>query len=207
MTYIGAESPSDHLLRELRKGTRADQTMAVAKLCRAKGVIPEFSFMVAPPGDPEGETERTFDFIRQIKRVNPAAEIVVYIYTPIPGTQSAAHFGPRDKARVPMLDRSGLPIQFPSAPDEWAEPGWIAYACHADAPWVSPRLLRRINDFSRVLECRFPTAQDHETPHWGKAVLGLLSSWRYSMGQYGHPWELDLARKLIRLRQPRTESL
>jgi radical SAM superfamily enzyme YgiQ (UPF0313 family) len=207
MTYIGAESPSDRLLRELRKGTKADQTLAVAELCRAKGVIPEFSFMVAPPEDPVGETERTFDFIRQIKQINPASEIVIYIYTPTPGSQSAANFGPRNKEIVPMLDRSGLPIQIPATPEEWAEPKWIRYTCHADAPWVSPRLLRRINDFSRVLECRFPTVQDHKTPHWGKAILGLLSSWRYSMGQYDYPWELDLARKLIRLRQPGIDSL
>lgn len=207
MAYIGAESPNDKVLRDVRKGTRADQTMAVAELCRAKGVIPEFSFMVAPPADPEGETERTFDFIRQIKRVNPASEIIIYIYTPIPGSQSAANFGPRSKETVRMLDRSGLPIRFPATPEEWAEPKWIRYACHADAPWVSPRLRRRINDFSRVLECRFPTVQDHKTPHWGKAILGLLSSWRYSRREYDHPWELDLARKLVRLRQPRIDSL
>ena len=42
--------------------------------------------MVAPPEDPEGETERTFDFIRQVKRVNPQAEIIVYVYTPLPAT-------------------------------------------------------------------------------------------------------------------------
>ena len=72
MAYIGAETPNDKLLRSIRKGTRSDQTLEVAELCRSNGVIPELSFMVAPPEDPEGETERTFDFIRQVKRVNPA---------------------------------------------------------------------------------------------------------------------------------------
>ncbi len=207
MAYIGAESPNDRILRDVRKGTRADQTMAVAELCRAKGVIPEFSFMVAPPEDPAGETERTFEFIRQIKKINPAAEIIIYIYTPIPGSQSAANMGPRSKDMAPLLDSAGLPIQFPATPDEWAEPRWIRYACHADAPWVSPRLRRRINDFSRVLECRFPTVQDHKTPRWGKSMLSLLSSWRYAMGRYDHPWELGLARNLIRLREPAKVSL
>src|SRR6202011_3665547 len=64
MAYIGAESPNDEMLRSIRKGTSADQTLAVADLCRRNGVIPELSFMVAPPQDPEAETERTFDFIR-----------------------------------------------------------------------------------------------------------------------------------------------
>lgn len=205
MAYIGAESPNDRILRDVRKGTRAEQTMAVAELCRAKGVIPEFSFMVAPPEDPAGETERTFEFIRKLKKVNPASEIIIYIYTPIPGSESAANMGPREMTS--LLDRAGLPIRFPATPDEWAEPRWIEYACHADAPWVSPRLRRRINDFSRVLECRFPTVQDHTTPRWGKSMLSLLSSWRYALGRYDYPWELGLARNLIRLREPAKVSL
>ena len=48
------------------------------------GVIPELSFMLAPPRDPEGETEKTFEFIRMIKRVHPATEVMIYIYTPLP---------------------------------------------------------------------------------------------------------------------------
>ena len=45
--------------------------------------------MLAPPQDPEGETERTFEFIRHVKRVHPATEIMLYIYTPLPrGTGS-----------------------------------------------------------------------------------------------------------------------
>ena len=70
MAYIGAESPNDAMLKSIRKGTRSDQTLAVAELCRIQGVIPELSFMVGNPDDPEGETERTFEFIRQVKRVN-----------------------------------------------------------------------------------------------------------------------------------------
>jgi len=66
MAYIGAESPSDWLLHDIRKGTSADQTFAAIEQCRSHGVIPELSFMLAPPQDPEGETERTFEFIRSI---------------------------------------------------------------------------------------------------------------------------------------------
>ena len=89
MAYIGAESPSDWLLHDIRKGTRADQTLAAVELCRSHGVVPELSFMVAPPQDPEGETERTFEFIRQIKRMHPATEVMIYIYTPLPREEHA----------------------------------------------------------------------------------------------------------------------
>ncbi len=84
MAYIGAESANDKLLHDIRKGTRANQTIEVVEKCRAHGVVPELSFMLAPPEDPEGETEQTFKFIRQIKRIHPATEIMLYIYTPLP---------------------------------------------------------------------------------------------------------------------------
>ena len=84
MAYIGAESPSDRLLHDIRTGTRSDQTLAAIEQCRSHGVIPELSFMLAPPQDPEGETERTFEFIRAIKRLHPATEVMIYIYTPYP---------------------------------------------------------------------------------------------------------------------------
>ena len=47
--------------------------------------------MAAPPEDPEAETERTFDFIHHVKRVNPQSEIIV-IYTPLP-TDSVPNSG------------------------------------------------------------------------------------------------------------------
>ena len=112
MAYIGAETPNDGLLKSIRKGTRAEQTLEAAELCRRNGVIPELSFMVAPPEDPEGETERTFDFIREMKRINPDAEIIVYIHTPLP-RRGAERGAPK---LPPLLDLRGEPVVFPSSP-------------------------------------------------------------------------------------------
>ena len=91
MAYIGAESPSDWLLHDIRKGTRTDQTLEAMEQCRSHGVVPELSFMLAPPQDPEAETEKTFDFIRMIKRMHPATEVMIYIYTPLPRRQDSTH--------------------------------------------------------------------------------------------------------------------
>ena len=45
-------------------------------------------------------------------------------------------------------------------------------------------------------------------PAWGKATLRALAGWRYaSAGRWDKPWELDLARKVIPLREPQRESL
>jgi anaerobic magnesium-protoporphyrin IX monomethyl ester cyclase len=205
MAYIGAESPNDQLLKEIRKGTRSDQTLAVAELCRAHDVIPELSFMVAPPHDPEGETERTFEFIRQVKRINPRAEIIVYIYTPLPVSSVPENM--RSKIVTPLRDLSGNALQFPATPEEWTQRRWVDYACHADAPWISRRLRRRIQDFVTVLGCRFPTVQDVRFPPWTKTTLRALASWRYRFRKYDRPWELHLSKSLVRLADPRASSL
>ncbi|HEX5047978.1 MAG TPA: radical SAM protein [Gammaproteobacteria bacterium] len=204
MAYIGAETPNDALLRSIRKGTRSDQTLEAAELCRSNGVIPELSFMVAPPEDPEGETERTFDFIRRVKRVNPAAEIIVYVHTPLP--PSAVPNAHRLEL-APLLDVLGEPVVFPKTPEEWTEPRWVDYACHADAPWITERLRGRIRDFVTVLRCRFPTVQDTAAPAWGKAALRTLAQWRYSLRRYDRPWELEASQRLIELLDPRVTSI
>jgi radical SAM superfamily enzyme YgiQ (UPF0313 family) len=204
MAYVGAETPNDRLLKSIRKGTRSEQTLHAAEVCRRNGVIPELSFMLAPPEDPEGETERTFDFIREVKRVNPDAEIIVYVHTPLP--PAAVPNAERLKL-PPLLDVRGEPVEFPKTPEEWTQRRWVDYACHADAPWLTDRLRQRIRDFVTVLRCRFPTVQDTRTPRWGKATLSTLARWRYSLGRYDRPWELDASQRLLKLLDPRATSI
>ena len=206
MAYIGAESPNGRMLKEIRKGTRPDQTLEVAELCRKNGVIPELSFMVAPPQNTEEETEHTFEFIRELKRINPQSEIIVYVYTPLP--ESSRH--EKDRGRrpaAPLLDLDGEPVVFPKTPEEWTQPRWVAYACHADAPWLTDKLRRRIRDFVTVLRCRYPTVQDLRAPPWAKRNLSAMAGWRYRFRKYDRPWDLNLANRLVRLRLPQVSGL
>jgi anaerobic magnesium-protoporphyrin IX monomethyl ester cyclase len=206
MAYIGAESPSDWLLHDIRKGTNRDQTLEAVEICRSHGVIPELSFMLAPPQDPEGETEKTFEFIRLIKRVHPATEVMNYVYTPLPRRQDGSNPA-SGRAASEFRDCAGRPVIFPRTADEWAEPQWVDYWCHQDAPWVSERLRRRIVDFTTVLGCRYPTVMDIRASKWGKSALRALASWRYRFQRYDDPWELRVSRKLIRHWDPRVMSL
>jgi len=206
MAYIGAESASDSLLKNIRKGTHVGQTLEVADLCRHQGVIPELSFMVAPPHDPEGETERTFEFIRQIKRVNPHSEIIIYVYTPLPPESLPLNSRARASATI-LRDAEGNVLQFPRSPEEWTEERWVKYSCHADAPWMTDRLRRRIRDFVTVLGCRFPTVQDVRMSSWTRSGLQALAAWRYRFRRYDSPWELDLSKTLARMADPRVTGI
>ena len=49
------------------KGPEVEHTLEVARRCREYGVIPEFSFVLGGPDDPEGEIEETFEFVRRLK--------------------------------------------------------------------------------------------------------------------------------------------
>lgn len=208
MAYIGAETASDAALKTMRKGTRVEQTLEVAARCRENAVIPEFSFILGGPGDPIGEMENTFAFIKRVKRIHPQCEIILYFYSPTPQRDPASMEASAVAMARPSLSNygpDGPPL--PTTPEEWAQQRWVNYVCHQDAPWLTDATRERVRDFARVLACRFPTVQDYRTPRWGKAVLKSLSSWRYRSGRYGRAWELDIARRLIPLREPQKESL
>jgi anaerobic magnesium-protoporphyrin IX monomethyl ester cyclase len=209
MAYIGAEAASDEALQRMHKGgARINHTLEVAVRCREYGVIPEFSFVLGGPEDPEGEVEKTFVFIRRLKELNPQCEIVLYFYSPTPQRESERDAGPSGGVRLPVLRAYGPSgPALPTTPEQWAEPRWVSWACHQDAPWLTPRLRQRVRDFARVLGCRFPTVQDYRTPAWGKAILRSLARWRYARQRYDRPWELALAHRLIPLREPKSQGL
>jgi hypothetical protein len=162
--------------------------------------------MVAPPENTEEETERTFEFIRQLKRANPQTEVVIYVYTPLP-EHSRHATDRRQRPGVPLRGLHGEPVVFPTTPDEWAQRRWVDYACHVDAPWLTERMRQRIHDFVTVLRCRYPTVQDLRSPPWAKRNLSAMASWRYRFRKYDRPWELELANRLVRLRMPQVSGL
>lgn len=208
MAYIGAETSSDDVLSTMHKGSRVDHTLEVTARCREYGVIPELSFVLGGPTDPEGEIEKTFTFIRKIKRLHAEAEIILYFYSPTPQVDRASSRKEPGAVHLPLLETYGpAGPALPTTPEEWTDPRWISWVCHQDAPWLTPKTRQRVMDFARVLACRFPTVQDHHTPAWSKAVLKNLSRVRYATRTYGKPLELRLGQKLFGLRDPRSESL
>lgn len=202
MAYIGAEAASDEALRRMHKGAPVAATLEAAARCREFGVVPELSFVLGGPEDPEEETERTLAFVRKLKGAYPECEVILYFYTPTPQREP----GSRDGRPVQTTFGPGGP-PLPDTPEGWAEPRWVDYVCHRDAPWLTPRVKRRVRDFATVLGCRFPTVQDVRTPRWGKALLAGAASWRWAARVYARPVELEAARRLIPLKEPQTEGL
>ncbi|HEX6806198.1 MAG TPA: radical SAM protein [Terriglobales bacterium] len=196
MIFFGAESGSNETLKAMNKDLRAEDTVALASRIRRFGIIPEFSIIFGNPKDPEGDTSDCIRFIRQLKRLNPDAEIVVEHYTPVP-------------QRLRMYGNVEDQVQFPTTADEWATERWQRYATQKDptTPWIKSRTKQLIDNFELVISSRWPTAQDIRLPHWGRIALKALSSWRYRLEVYTAPFELKWAQRMIDLRKPKVESL
>jgi hypothetical protein len=196
MIFFGAESGSDWALKEMKKGITTDQTVTIAERTKKFGIIPEFSFVIGNPGDPERDTRETLAFIRKLKKINPRSEIIIYHYTPVP--QRGNMYGEIDSQ-----------IAFPSTPAEWASKEWMDFTLRIDtqAPWLKRKTKNLIDNFEIVVESRWPTVQDILAPKWSRALLKTLSSWRYATGIYRFPIELQWANQFINLRKPKRESL
>jgi len=208
MVFMGAEAASDEALRRMHKGTRVEETLEATRRCREAGIIPELSFVLGGPGDAEGEIDATLRFIRKLKTVHPACEVILYFWTPTPRRNRGPRgTEPASAAAASPLEPAQGALELPTTPEEWTEPAWVNFVCHREAPWLTERTRRRIDDFATVLGCRFPTVQDVRLPGWGKTLLSAAASWRWAAGSYSRPAELRLLRKALPLKRPEAEGL
>ncbi len=196
MIFLGAESGSDQILREMDKQLTSAQTLELARRIREFGIIPEFSFVIGNPREPDSDLRTNMQFIRRLKAANPDAEIIIQHYTPTPHPDG-------------MYGGIDGQIEFPKTPEEWATPRWYNFTVRQDPalPWLPRRTKRRIDAFETVMACRWPTIQDSRLSHWARGTLKTLSWWRYALNFYRWPVELEAARRLLRPRDPRVESL
>jgi radical SAM superfamily enzyme YgiQ (UPF0313 family) len=196
MVFSGAESGSDATLAAMNKGGRAatSLTLELAARMRRHNIVPEFSFVVGSPPDPMADVARTCEFIREIKEVNPATEIVLYTYTPVPLDGNLY-----DRAR-----QQGF--AFPDTLDEWASPAWQQLSMRRGdgIPWMEQTVRRRVRNFERVINAFYPTVTDPRLTDWRRAVLKSFSGWRYALRFYGAPYELRVLHRLMQYQRPET---
>jgi radical SAM superfamily enzyme YgiQ (UPF0313 family) len=198
MIFSGAESGSDEVLKRMNKGGRASThaTIELAKLMRSYGIIPELSFVLGNPPDPMADIEASIHFIREIKRVNPSTEFVLYLYTPVPldGTMFNA-------ARE-------LGFHFPETLDEWTTPYWREFVTRRQArtPWLDRDAHRRVRNFERVLNAYYPTATDIKLQGFKRASLHALAAWRYNLEFYRAPFELRAFNRMFGYQRPETSG-
>jgi hypothetical protein len=194
MVFMGAESGSLEVLQRMNKGgiLTPDKTLEIAARMRAFEIVPELCFVLGNPPDPELDIDTTFEFVRKIKKVNPDAEIILYLYSPVPLTgaltSAATHAG----------------FRFPETLDEWISADWQEFSQHRTArvPWLTGRYRDRIRDFQKVLHATYPTITDPRLTGAKRAFLQLAGTWRYRLRFYRHPLELRALGRWIPYQRP-----
>jgi radical SAM superfamily enzyme YgiQ (UPF0313 family) len=196
MVYSGVESASDAVLKTMNKGGQVSARLALdlARRTRDHGIVPEFSFVLGTPPDPEGDMANTFEFIRRIKKVNPATEVVLYTYTPVP----------MDGTLYSEASRQGF--AFPKTLEEWASDAWRQLSLRRGdgLPWLDQRIRSRVRDFERVLNAFYPTVTDRRLTPARRALLKTISGWRFALRWYRAPYELQALQRLMHYQRPET---
>jgi radical SAM superfamily enzyme YgiQ (UPF0313 family) len=196
MVFCGAESGSDAVLERMNKGGKASAELAVelARRMRRLGVVPEFSFVLGNPPDPEADVAATLAFIRRLKGANPDLETVLYMYTPVP-VEGTLY----EQARA-------AGFRFPDTLDAWISGDWRRFSLRRDpaTPWLDARLKARVRNFERVLHAYYPTVTDLRLRGPRRWALRALGSWRYWTRTYAMPLELRAFHKLVGYQRPET---
>ena len=199
MIFSGAESGSDEALQRMNKGGKASAalTLELAARTRRHGIVPEFSFVLGCPPDPMKDVETTFEFIRRVKRINPAAEIILYTYTPVPLDGNL------------YTEAKRLGFAFPETLEQWASPEWEQLAMRRGdgIPWLDrsvTNVRRRVRNFERVINAYYPTVTDQTLTGWRRAALKAASGLRFAVKWYDAPYELRALNRLLPYQRPET---
>ena len=199
MVFSGAESGSDEALEQMNKGGKASAALTLDFVGRLRrhGIVPELSFVLGCPPDPMRDVETTFAFIRRVKQINPATEIILYTYTPVP----------LDGSLYIEAKRHGF--AFPETLEQWASPEWEQLSMRRGdgIPWLDRSVTdvrRRVRNFERVVNAYYPTVTDQRLTGWRRAALKAASGLRFAMKWYDAPYELRALQRLLPYQRPET---
>ncbi|MCA9970498.1 MAG: cobalamin-dependent protein [Anaerolineales bacterium] len=198
MVFLGAESGSAETLRRMDKGGQMspEKTLALVAQMAAHGIVPELSFVLGNPPDPEADARGTMDFIRRVKRVNPRTEIILYLYTPVPLAGDLY-----DEAQA-----GGF--AFPQTLEAWVSGEWLDFSQRRSVglPWMKRPLHQQLRDFERVLNAYYPTSTDVRLRGWRRWLLRGAAAWRYHARLYRGPLELRVLQRLLAYQRPETSG-
>ena len=203
MIFLGAETGNDAVLKQMNKGGTQSGQMIKDFVLRMKNadIVPELSFVLGLPAETEKEVYNQIlwdiNFIREIKEINPGAEIIIYLFSPVPTEGSQLY---------DQITAAGF--SFPSTLEEWISPSWENFDLRKNplTPWLKPYMIDTIRDFETVLNGYYPTVSDFRIRGIKRKLLQTISGLRYKTGIYNYPYEIRALHKIWKYRQPEIEG-
>jgi anaerobic magnesium-protoporphyrin IX monomethyl ester cyclase len=205
MIFFGAETGNDAVLKQMDKGGKQTGAQILRFAARMKqfDIIPEYSFVLGMPADTEAEVWQQINadiqFIREVKRINPDTEIIIYIYSPVPTEGSDLY---------ERIRKAGF--KFPATLEDWLTPQWERFDLRRNplTPWLTGPMIDRIQQFETVLNAYYPTVSDTKLSVLQRRVMRWISGWRYRTQVYKFPYELKVLQRFwLRYRRPETEGM
>lgn len=204
MIFFGAETGNDTVLKKMDKGgtQSGEQIKKFAERLKKFDIIPEYSFVLGTPADTPEQVMQQIDedisFIKEIKRINPETEIIIYIYSPVP-TEGSDMYN--------KVLQSGF--KFPQNLEDWLNPEWENFDLRKNplTPWLTPQMVDKIKNFETVLNGYYPTVSDIKLTAFHRKMIKSLSAFRYRTGWYKFPYEIKAIQKFwLKYRQPEWEG-
>lgn len=204
MIFFGAESGNDSILKQVDKGgtQTAEQMLRFAERMKKFDIIPEYSFVLGFPADTAeqvmAQIDFDIDFIKQIKKVNPDTEIIIYVYSPVPTEGSEMY---------EQVKASGF--RFPETLDDWLNEEWTNFDLRKNplTPWLTAEMIDKIQNFEVVLNARYPTNSDIKLSTFQRKAIANIAKIRYNNNLFKAPYELKfLQRFWLKYRQPEIDG-
>jgi radical SAM superfamily enzyme YgiQ (UPF0313 family) len=204
MIFFGAETGNDDILKQMDKG--GTQSAAQIKKFAARmakfDIIPEYSFVLGTPGATPAivmeQIDKDIAFIREIKEINPATEIIIYVYSPVPTKGSELY----DKVLA-------TGFRFPEKLEDWINADWENFDLRKNplTPWLTPQMVDKIKNFETVLNGYYPTATDIKISKFQRSMMRYTSALRYHSKIYHYPYEIKAMQKFwLKYRQPELQG-
>jgi radical SAM superfamily enzyme YgiQ (UPF0313 family) len=128
---VGAESGAKETLDKLNKKIVPEINLKFARLCSKYNIIPCLSMMVGIPSEKKEDIEDTFKLIDIIKNEIPTSQLLLFLYTPYPGT--------------PLFDLSvEMGFKEPQFLEAWGE----IYFDVPAVPWIDQNLVERVRKYN-----------------------------------------------------------
>src|SRR5690606_21898669 len=100
-------------------------------------------------------------------------------------------------------------FKFPEKLEDWLKPVWENFDLRINplTPWLTPKIIEKINNFETVLNGFSPTISDYKLTKLQRKIISSLSSFRYKKKIYNFPLEIKtLQRFWLKYRQPQVEG-
>jgi anaerobic magnesium-protoporphyrin IX monomethyl ester cyclase len=203
MIFFGAETSNDELLKKMDKGgtQTTEQMKRFAARMKKFNIIPEYSFVLGFPAEtPEkvmAQIDQDIAYIKEIKSINPATEIIIYVYSPVATEGSELY---------ELVKANGF--HFPEKLEDWLNPAWQNFDLRKNplTPWLTSEMINKILGFEAVLNAQYPTVSDFRLSPMKRLILKGLSHLRYQKNIFALPYEIKILQRLWKYRQPEIEG-